>query len=119
MKGPNYLKCLPPGNLSPPTPSFLFSIPSPLPLLQCILYHILCGRHGACIYSRSRQPVPSIAGCKNNPQVALLWPQHCTSKSVFLVFSHPPSTLGLGVLPVTRRPHMVKDCAEVPGGNRY
>lgn len=41
---------------------------------QCVLYHILCGRHRACIYSGSRQPVPSIAGCKNNPQVALLWP---------------------------------------------
>lgn len=62
-----------PPSQEPISPYSLFL--APLPTLWCILYHILCGRHGACIYSGSRQPVPSTAGCKNNPQVALLWPK--------------------------------------------
>lgn len=82
------LRCLPPGSTSLPAPPFLLHPPP----CQCILYHILCGRHGACIYSGSRQPVPSIAGCKNNPQVALLWPQTLYQQECFpgVLPTHPP-----------------------------
>ena len=76
------LRCLPPGSPSHYSP-FLAAHPPPPPPCQRILYHILCGRHRACIYSGSTQPVPSIAGCKNNPQVALLWPQTLYQQECF------------------------------------
>lgn len=73
----------------------LLAVPPP-PFCQCILYHIPCGRHGACIYSGSRQPVPSISGCKNKPQVALLWPQTLYQQECFPRISPPTLYSGVG-----------------------
>lgn len=71
-----------PPSWEPISPYSLFLAELPPPC-HCILYHILCGRHGACIYSGSRQPVLSISECKNNPQVALLWPQTLYQQECF------------------------------------
>lgn len=111
MRGPNYLRCLPPGNLSP-TPSFLFSIPPPPPFnASCITFCVGGMEHASILGADSL--FPALLGVKIIPRWHCSGPRHCTSKSVFLVSSHPPSTLGLGVLPVKRRPHMVKDYVEV------
>lgn len=45
--------------------------------------------------------------CKNNPQVALLWPQTLYQQRVFPWYPpHPPSLQELGA-PSVKRPHMV------------
>lgn len=100
------LRCLPPGGPSLPISPFLAAPPP----CHCILYHILCGRHGAGIYSGSRQHVPSIAGCKNNPQVALLWPQTLLPAGVFSWYPSSPPTLHSGVGDATSKE---KDYVEV------
>lgn len=108
MREPNCpslnLRCLP-RIPSLPTPPYLLH-PHPE---NGILYHILCGRHVACIYSGSRQPVPSIAGCKNNPQVALLWPQTLYQQKCFLGIHPPHSGVG-GATSKEKTPHGQGPC---------
>lgn len=100
LRGPDYLRCLPTGNLSLPTPSFLFYISSPFPPpappfnASCITFCVGGMEHASILGADSL--FPALVGVKIIPRWHCSGPRRCTSKNVFLLSSLPTLHFGVG-----------------------
>lgn len=86
------LRCLPPGSTSLPAP---LSCCTPRPVSASCITFCVGGMERASILGADSL-FPALLGVKITPRWHCSGPRHCTSKSVFLVFSPPTLHSGVG-----------------------